>query len=659
MTNYELFISLDEPFGAGLFEFEDSAPIIRYANALKRFFEVAPLPKYEGGDLYPSGKNSFLIAPYGVRPQYTHALDVNFPLLMKKSEKACALIYEEVVKVRGFYGYEHYVGGQGWTHSFPNYSRIFKEGLNGYIARINALPDGDFKAGMQITIEAVNIFHARCVEYLESVNAPKKLIDTLKRMPYESPTNIYEALIAQNFVFYLDGCDDIGPFDRNLLPYYKGEEITDLLREFFKNVDANDAWSGTLGPEYNEITRACLRAVRNIRRPNMQLLVTKDMPDWMWEEVIQTIGSGSGQPAIYNYDLYMQSLKKIMPTVPDEDMKRIAFGGCTETMFEGLSNVGSDDAGINVALIFADYMYENLDKCASYEEFYNGLITKIRDTIAKVLDGLILQKQTRAKYRPMVMRTLLIDDCIDSQTEYNNGGARYVWSEINMAGTINVIDSLCVIRRLVFEQKVYNPTEFLSKLKARDGEFLSRAKKCPKYGNDIDEVDQIGVQLMSEVIDAFDQRECFPRGKFYPVSNQFITYAQAGKDVKATPDGRCDGAPLCDSLGAVNGNAMKGSTAMLNSVAKLPLNRIIGTPVTNIRISKGTLPMTLKPLVQGFFAQGGMQLQVTCMSKEDMLKARENPQDYQSLAVRIGGYSEYFVRLENDLQLSVIDRTEY
>jgi hypothetical protein len=102
MTNYELFLSLNEPFGAGLFEFEDSAPIIRYANALKRFYEVAPLPKYEGGNIYPSGRNSYLISPYFIRPQYTHALEVNFSLLMKKNEKACELMREEFGKVRGF-----------------------------------------------------------------------------------------------------------------------------------------------------------------------------------------------------------------------------------------------------------------------------------------------------------------------------------------------------------------------------------------------------------------------------------------------------------------------------------------------------------------------------------------------------------------------------
>lgn len=660
MTNYELFVSINEPYGAGLFEREGASQSIRYALALKRFFEQTKLSDYNGGLLYPCGINSYLINDYCIRPQYTRGLEITKAnVLRQKSEKAYSLIVDELNKVEGFSDTPHCVGGHGFTHTFLNYSRIFKDGLNGYIKRVDALPDGDFKTSLQITLDAIKIYHLRCLEVLKTQNAPQKLIDALTKMPYETPSNTYEAMVAQNFIFYVDGCDDIGPLDKNLLPYYKGEDIIPLLKAFFKNVDDNNAWSGTLGPEYNEITRACLRAVHNIRRPNLQLLITKDMPSWMWEEVISSIATGNGQPSLYNYEMYMKSLKKTMPSVPIEDMKRLAFGGCTETMFEGLSAVGSDDAGINVALIFSDYMRANLSKHETYEDFYNGFINYLYGEIAYVLDRLNRLRETRAKHRPMLIRTLFVDDCIDNQLNFNQGGTRYVWSEINMAGTINVIDSLGVIRTLIFEQKQYNADEFLSKMDERDPEFLAKAKKCPSFGNNNDIADSLGSRFMNDLIDAFKQRKCYPRGEFYPVSNQFVTYVDAGKRIPATPDGRAYGDPLCDCLGAIHGNDNKGSTALLNSVASLPLHKIIGTPIVNIRISRKNLPIVLKPLTLGFFEKGGMQLQVTCLSKEEMLKAQQNPNEYKSLAVRIGGYSEYFVRLSPELQQTVIDRTEY
>ena len=53
MTISELFTSIGEPFAAGLFELEGKAPMVRYANALKRFWEQTDLPAYDGGQLYP------------------------------------------------------------------------------------------------------------------------------------------------------------------------------------------------------------------------------------------------------------------------------------------------------------------------------------------------------------------------------------------------------------------------------------------------------------------------------------------------------------------------------------------------------------------------------------------------------------------------------
>ena len=663
MTDYELFLSINEPFAAGLFEFAGASPMIRFANAHKRFWESAPMPSYDGGQIYPSGKNTFTFSrEYAVTPHNSNTFEVKWGLLREKSEHAFELIKKEYDLVVKFYGNPHTVGGMGWTHSFPNYSRILHEGLERYYERVCALPDGDFKQGSLITLDAIKAYHSRCVELLKQQNAPQGLIDALGRVPYSPATSLYEALLSLNFIFYVDGCDDIGPIDRLLLPYHKNESVDDietLLREFFKNVDVNDGWSGTLGPDYNEITRAAIRAIKNGRRPNLQLLVKKDMPDWVWQEAATSLMSSCGQPALYNYELYISNLRRLMPSIPDEDLSRIAFGGCTETMFEGMSNVGSDDAGINTALIFSDYMRKELTSSATYEDFYCGFIADFRRVFAEILDILNEYRRTRALYRPDVIRTLLIEDCIDNMTEFHAGGARYVYSVINIAGAINVIDSLNVIRELIYEKKLYSQEEFIALMDARDPDFLQNAKKCISYGNDDDKADAVGERLISDISAAFSLRECFPRGKFYPVSNQFTTYVDAGKNIPATPDGRAAGDPLCDSLGAIHNNDRKGATALLNSVAKLDVQKIIGTPITNIRLSKKQLSTSLAPLVKAYFEKGGMQLQISCLSREEILDAMEHPEKHSSLVVRIGGFSEYFTRLSPELQKTVLERTEH
>ena len=660
MTDFELFNSLEEYYAAGLFEFEDEAPVVRYSNALKYFWEKTDMPCYNGGLLYPNGVCTFNYNKgMGVVPHYANTFEIRHKTMKAKSEEAYKLILDEESKVAKFSSSPHTVGGMGWTHSFPNYERVLRKGLNEYRRRIEELEDGDFKKGMLLTLEGIDIYHSRCLTHLKTVNAPNKLISAFEKMPYLPAENVYEAMVSLNFTYYVDGCDDIGPLDKLLLPYYNGEDLVEIIRQFFSNVDANDGWSGTLGPDYNDITRMCLRAIHNGRRPNLQLLVKPDMPDWVWEESIASLATSCGQPALYNYGLYMENMRSRLPYIPEKDLDRLAFGGCTETMIEGLSNVGSDDAGVNVALVFSDYMRSAIKECNTYSEFYSGLVKAIRKTVAETLDLVNEYRRTRALYRPDVVRTLLIDDCIEKQTEFHAGGARYNWSVVNIAGVINVIDSLSVIKKLVFDEKRYKAGEFIEKLDARDAELLHLAECCPNYGNDNDLADGIGNQLLDDITKAFDQRECYPSGKFYTVCNQFHTYVPAGKKIPATPDGRGNGAPLCDSMGAIHGNDTKGPTALLNSVCKLKVEKILGTPITNIRISKENLPNILKPLVLSYFENGGMQLQVSCLSREEMLDALEHPEDHKSLVVRVGGFSEYFNNLSAEVKQTIIERTEH
>lgn len=661
MTDAELFYSINEPFAAGLFENPEKEPIFRFALAYKRYWEAAELTPYDGGMLYPCGKHIKHNA-YGnitaVVPDFSYTYHFKRDMMKEKSETAYEIMLELDSKVSPV-DTPHTVGGAGYTHSFPNYSRLLNEGLKGYEKRITELPDDDFKYGLLILLDGIRIFHKKCLDLLVESRADDRLIAALRKVPENPPENIYEALVAWNFIYYIDGCDDIGALDRNLIPYYKGEDITPLLKELFSHVDINDGWSAPLGPDYNEITVQCIRAIHNGRRPNLQLLVKEDMPDSIWQEVYASLATSCGQPALYNYDLYISQMKKLMPQVGEEDLNKIAFGGCTETMIEGCSNVGSDDAGINTALVLDNFLQNDFINCNSFEEFEDKLCAALRDTVIETLNIVNEYRRTRSIHRPHPVRTFLIDDCISNRKDFNSGGARYYWSVANVAGLINVIDSVLTIKYFVYDKKIYSPTQFITNLNSEDDDFFAELKKAPVYGVDDDEADKIGYEIADAVYSAFDEVPCYPSGRYYPVSNQFSTYVDAGKGIGPTPDGRHCNAPLCDSMGAIHGNDTKGPTALLNSAAKLPLKKVIGTPIMNIRIKKEHLSAILKPLVTAFFNNEGMQLQVSCLSREEMLDAIEHPEEHKSLVVRVGGFSEYFNRLSHEMKLTILERTEY
>lgn len=650
------FYEIGEPFAGGFYEEPDRDRFFRFARAQRRMFELAPLPVYNGGILYPNGWR--YPQPMAVYPDYSYTFAVQWDLLQEKWPQAVEIIREETDLLTGI-GKPHNVGGDGYTHSIPRYERVVREGLDSYQLRVMALDDGDFRDGLLDVLQGIREFHRRSMEHLLQSGAPTRLLEALKQVPFMPARSLYEAIVCWNFIYYIDGCDNPGRLDAELINYYKGEDATVWLREFFTNVDQNMGWTAALGPDYNDLTVQCLKAIKGMRRPSLELRVTSDMPDAIWKASADALMSGSGQPAFYNERVYQSALKSRFPSIPEEDRLRFCGGGCTETMLAGLCNVGSLDAGINLPLIFEKHMRRNLPRCSDFSEYYESLLLDISAVIRETLERVNRYQKQRAAVRPHPIRTLLIDDCIDRKKDFNAGGARYYWSVINLSGLINVVDSLLAIRTLIYETGLYTPEDFLDKLEKQDPLFLRKARECPCFGVDNDVADQLAADFTERVVDLFDQITPWLGGQFLPSSIQFTTYVEAGKDVPATPDGRREGEPLADSIGAVHGKDTSGPTALLNSVAKLPLEKMSGTPVLNLRLKKDTINKYLKPLITGFFSQGGMQVQISCLSREDILDAMEHPEKHENLIVRVGGYSEYFNALSHELKQTILQRTEY
>lgn len=83
----------------------------------------------------------------------------------------------------------------------------------------------------------------------------------------------------------------------------------------------------------------------------------------------------------------------------------------------------------------------------------------------------------RAKCCFAPILSLFIDDCIDRETGWFQGGARYTYAIHSDSGMPNTIDSLLAIRDLVYEKKRYTPERFLTLLKAEDDTFFAELKK--------------------------------------------------------------------------------------------------------------------------------------------------------------------------------------
>ena len=654
MTVSERFLTMGEPLLAGLYENTDRGLFYRKALGLRRYYEAMPAPAYQPGRLYPSGARP---SSGTVDPNYMggYWYDIN-RLREKDREMADLFASSEFFRYHSSVPKEHTVAGDMWTHSMPDTQRILAEGFDSYDARIEKIEDGDLRDGLAHLLAGIRNYHARCLEYLESVHAEPRLIEALKVVPFKPCRTLYQAIVGWNFVLYLDGCDNLGSLAQGLMPYDRGEDVEALIRNLYENLDENGGYSMQLGLVETRLTEVCLRAAHGLRRPMIELFIDENTSDSVWQAALDCIRSGGGSPALYNKKLYLEGFKRRFPLIRAEDLERMCGGGCTEMMISGLSNVGSLDAGINLALILDQTMPALLKHADTFDAFYEGYLSAVHEAAVRVMDGIAQSQRDRIALCPVPMRTLLIGDCIDKGLEYNAGGARYLWSIVNFAGMINVIDSLLVIRDRYYGDEKRDAAAFLAAL--NDEDFRRAAKNHPhRFGIGDPDADALSHRFSHEIFGYLDEQTTAVGWGFLPSAIQFQSYGGAGAHVGATPDGRACGSPLCDSLTAIFGKDTEGPTALLQSVAALDLRNALGTPVVNFTIQPQFSDAVIRGLMTAYMAMGGMQIQITCISRETLEEAYRDPESHRNLVVRVGGYSEYFYRLSDDLKLKVLERT--
>lgn len=651
----KMFFEAGEYGAAGLYEAPERSLFYRKALGLRRYWENCRLPAYEGKPLYPSGK---LDRDYAIAPCFMEGFTIMGGNTNRVPPELLDAFRNDFLKYHSSVPPEHTIAGNMALHSIPHYERVLQEGLLSYVPRIKKIQDRDMREGLLEIIVGIERWVQRCVDYLQSAQADSKLIRGLQQVPMHPARDIYEAVLGWNVVMYLDGCDNLGSLANGLLPYFHGENIVPLLENLYDNLDCNNGYSMSLHTNYSPLTLQCLEAIKGRRRPMIQLFVDKSTPQEVWDKAFEAIRTACGQPAFYNPQGILGGLKKRFPELTDADLKMFCGSGCTESQIAGYTNVGSVDCGINLLWILERSIYSRLPSSNSFEAFYNGFIDDVRANVDIVTREISNSQRERAKYLPLPMRTLLIDDCIDNSTEFNQFGTRYKWSIVSFGGMINVIDSLLVIRDMVFLQKRYSKDEFLAQLEESNEAFLVQCRNHPvSYGNDNPDANDMANQVSTDIYSMLDNKKPAMSSAFLPASIMFRSVANFGRLVGATPDGRPAKAPLCDSLAAIYGKDHKGPTALLKSVASLDQKRALGTPVLNFNIDPEIQNENLKALILSYMELGGLQMQISCASANTLQEAYAHPDLHKNLVVRVGGFSDYFSNLTDDMKQVIIQRS--
>ncbi|MBW1765427.1 MAG: formate C-acetyltransferase/glycerol dehydratase family glycyl radical enzyme [Deltaproteobacteria bacterium] len=432
----------------------------------------------------------------------------------------------------------------------------------------------------------------------------------------------------------------------------------------------------------NELSYICLDAHETVElfQPDFSVRFHKNSPEEFQKRTAEVIRLGLGLPQIFNDEVIIKAL--VNDGLPVEDARDYTPTGCVENSTPKCW-IRAPGGWLNMPKILELTLHEGkcalsgrqismpgkqVSRIASFEEFMDLFKRHFEQIVKLHVIWSNLIDEVHAQVMPQPSVSIFIHDCIENGKDATQGGARYNFTSPLLVGIANVADSLAVIKKLVYEDREIT----LEELKhAMDADFVgyeflgAKIRNVPpKYGNDIDYVDDLGREVSIMFCDEFERYQNTREGKFRPGFWSVTTNFSLGSNTAATPDGRKCGEPLSDSITPSAGMDVSGLTASLKSASKLDQRRASNGTVLNRHITPAELEGEDKldkflALVNGYFDLGGSNLGFNVVSSATLKKAQMNPEKYSDLMVKVAGYAALFVELGKPCQDELIGRTEH
>ena len=512
-------------------------------------------------------------------------------------------------------------------------------------------------------------------EYLE-------LYEMLKRVPLNPARTFREALQSVHmYTWCLYGIYSFGKPDTYLFPYYEHDIKNGIITEnqaqelidcfYLLTIPNMSAWATESlmlgGRDYNGnlvengLTWHFLTAIEHTHTadPNIGFCIVDETSDDILYYVSKLIADGHCQPQVWNSDEISRSM--LANGYDNSAANMFTISTCSEITPIGRSGI-SVSPYINLLSIFLN----SFKKCSSSTSF-EELQRLFEQDFQSYCDDIVLTENLyqleRSRNATDPMRTsILIHDCPEKGLSHENGGARYNHIQPIILGMQNVTECFNVIRKIVFNDRIATIDELKNAIENNYcgyEDLLSYIRsRVVHFGTCEDESNELAKYTSDVVINTFKKYTTFRGAKFIPGAFSYLQHEVFGKETPASPDGRMNGMPLNDGSCPVQGYDNLGPTLSVASTLKWEPSRFLGGTSVNVKLNSGVAPEKIKAFILAYIKNHGSQLQFNVVDTETLLDAKRNPSSYGDLLVRIGGYSDYFVKLSEDLQDEIISRSQ-
>lgn len=603
-----------------------------------------------------------------------------------------------------------------WQHATGDYTSVLKCGVSGIIDKIDeSLKTHDkkeeieFLLGLkkvaQTFIKWAELCSEKVLEFAKTVEENEykqnllKLSKALLTVPKNKPSDFYEAVLSIYICFSLDP-DSVGTLDRYLTPFYENDikkgiitkdEAKEYLQELFLLLQSKTPVNtpnftrggqshfciGGYLPDgedaFNEVSKLIVESLMDIPThcPEITLRWTKKTPKEVLKFVMDAERNDEYKRIAFTNDEKRIKCYTQICGFPFERAVNYTMVGCNEPAFLGAITGGNSK--INIVRCVDTLFHKKADEiknCPDFDSFYSKFENEMFSDLLIGFDYDNKFNLLRAKDVNYVS-SLLFNDCIENAKSLTQGGGDVVIVSPMIIGITNVIDSLIVVKQFVFEEKVVTMPELIEAVQNNWDNYENLRnlilKKGNFFGNDDNLSNGVAQRLYKSFYDFMkDRKNIFG---YQCLVGDLLGYNEHhkwfGEKTLATPDGRYNGDLIKFGIGQSEGRDRNGLTALLNSIAKLdPYSISCGSTVTNITIDEQLLKNDdnfdkTVDMFETYFKNGGIHFQLTYVSKEDLIKAKVLPKDYNNLRVRVTGYSDYFVRLNESIQDDIISRTTH